>query len=265
MAETKDYAAGTFCWIELATTDTTVAKKFYTELMGWQTEDSPMPDGTTYTMLRLGNDDLGGAYTLTQEMIAMHAPPHWSCHIAVKDAAATVKKARELGGTIQRDAFDVMDLGRMAVITDVTGATFCVWQAGKHRGAAHIPMGTPGAVSWYEVMTPNVDRVATFYSKLLGWKPTPMDMGGMPYTVFMLGDQQLGGAMEMPKEMQQQKVPPHWMVYFGVGSCDATLATARKLGARVVAGPMDIPTVGRVATLVDAQGVAFSVHQPAPR
>ena len=41
MLETPKYAPGTFCWIELGTTDSEAAKKFYTELFGWTFADNP--------------------------------------------------------------------------------------------------------------------------------------------------------------------------------------------------------------------------------
>ena len=33
---------GAFSWFELMTTDVEGAKKFYTQLFGWETEDMPM-------------------------------------------------------------------------------------------------------------------------------------------------------------------------------------------------------------------------------
>ena len=40
-----EHAPGSFCWIELATTDGPGAKKFYTDLFGWEANDNPMgPD-----------------------------------------------------------------------------------------------------------------------------------------------------------------------------------------------------------------------------
>ena len=36
---------GSFCWIELGTTDQNAAKKFYGSLLGWTATDSPMGPG----------------------------------------------------------------------------------------------------------------------------------------------------------------------------------------------------------------------------
>ena len=46
-----EHAPGSFCWIELATTDGPGAKKFYTELFGWEAQDNPIGPDMVYTML----------------------------------------------------------------------------------------------------------------------------------------------------------------------------------------------------------------------
>ena len=56
-------------------------------------------------------------------------------------------------------------------------------------------------------------------------------------------------------------VPPNWMVYFAVDDVDATVAKAQSLGANVLVPGMDIPEVGRFATLTDPQGAAFSIFK----
>ena len=38
MQETPTYKPGTFCWVELGTTDNAAAKNFYTQLFGWEFE-----------------------------------------------------------------------------------------------------------------------------------------------------------------------------------------------------------------------------------
>ena len=42
MQETPKYAPGTFCWVELGTSDGEGAKRFYTELFGWDFTDNPL-------------------------------------------------------------------------------------------------------------------------------------------------------------------------------------------------------------------------------
>jgi len=52
MGKRESYEPGTFCWVDLATTDSEGAKAFYSGLFGWETDDTPAGQSGTYTMLR---------------------------------------------------------------------------------------------------------------------------------------------------------------------------------------------------------------------
>ena len=69
----------------------------------------------------------------------------------------------------------------------------------------------------------------------------------------------MGCIMEITEEMGP--IPPHWGVYFASTDVDESVRKATSLGAKVLFGPMDIPTVGRLATLQDPQGATFSVFK----
>src|SRR6516225_8952722 len=76
MANIDKHAPGSFCWIELGTTDQNAAKTFYTSLFGWTVQDFPMGPGQSYSMFNLDNRNVGGGYTLQPEMRAAGVPPH---------------------------------------------------------------------------------------------------------------------------------------------------------------------------------------------
>ena len=59
-------------------------------------------------------------------------------------------------------------------------------------------------------------------------------------------------------------IPPHWQPYVAVEDVDATTAKAKELGGSVLAEPMDVPTVGRIAVLRDPQGATFGIIKPQP-
>jgi hypothetical protein len=250
------HAPGTFCWAELLTGDTDGAKKFYAELLGWTHHDDPIPGGGVYTMLKLGDGDVGALYELMDDLKAAGVPPHWLGYVTVEDAAATAAKAKQLGGTVLKDAFDIFDIGTMAVLQDPTGAAFALWQPKTHTGYDYND-ARPGTVCWNELATNDVEKAGKFYAELLPWKRTIMDMGPVPYTMFMAGEARAAGMMEMTEEWAG--IPPHWMVYFTVDDCDAAAEKAKGLGGEVKVPPTDIPTVGRFAVIQDPQGAVFSI------
>src|SRR5256886_3481557 len=69
---------GTLCWTELATPDVPGAKSFYSDVLGWQTDDQPMGE-FTYTVVRSAGggerSGQGGGMPLPPEMAAAGAPP----------------------------------------------------------------------------------------------------------------------------------------------------------------------------------------------
>ena len=96
MQETEKYKPGTFCWVELATTDGDAAKKFYTELFGWTGNDMPVGPGMTYTILLLDGQegkDVGALFQMTPEMTAQGIPPNWLSYVSVTNADESAAKA----------------------------------------------------------------------------------------------------------------------------------------------------------------------------
>ena len=122
MPNFDQHPAGNFVWFELSTTDQSAAKQFYSSLLGWQSEDMPMGPDMIYTMFRLNGRDTAGAYIMKAEERQMGIPPNWLMYISVESADATVATIIEHGGNPMSPAFDIPNVGRMAVIQDPAGA-----------------------------------------------------------------------------------------------------------------------------------------------
>ncbi len=257
MATVTQHAPGTFCWPELATTDQESAKKFYTSLFGWTFVDNNMDVGT-YTMLKHRGADVGALYTMREDERKM-APSHWNSYVAVESADQAAAKAKQLGGKVLMEPFDVFDVGRMAILQDPTGAVFCVWQPKKHIGAGVL--NESGALCWTELMTTDTGKAGAFYTGLFPWRAEEMVMPNMKYIVFKRGDSQAGGMMAITPEMGP--MPPNWLVYFQVDDCDGCVAKAKGLGGKIAVPPTDIQNYGRFAVLHDPHGATFAVFKPA--
>ena len=255
MQETPEYAPGTFCWVELATSDQDAAKKFYTELFGWSFHDNPMGPGMVYTMLKSDDKEVGALYKMMPEVSAQGIPPHWMSYASTQNADDSAAKAQSLGGTILQAPFDVMEHGRMAVIKDPTGAVFSLWQAKQHKGAGLV--NVPGSLCWNELMTTSTIQAGDFYSGLFGWGKDVQNFGPMEYTMFTNGGRPTAGMLQITPEMGN--IPPNWLVYFAVDDCDAKVQQATELGATVMKPADDIPEIGRFAILTDPQGAAFAL------
>ncbi len=261
MADCTEHSPGTFCWVELMTTDSEAAKSFYGELMGWKHHDDQVAEDYIYTILLKGDKFAGALYQRNAQQAEMGIPPHWASYVSVTDADATLVRAKELGAMVLMEAMDVAEIGRMAIFQDPTGATLSLWQPKQGIGAQ--VKGEPGAFCWNELMTSDTDAAAAFYSNLFGWEAHSADMGGTMYTSFMAGDEPAGGMITIQKEWGE--VPPHWLVYFAVEDCDQSTEKAQGMGATVLVPPSDIAEVGRFSVVQDAQGAVCGLIRLTPK
>jgi predicted enzyme related to lactoylglutathione lyase len=153
-------------------------------------------------------------------------------------------------------AFDVMDVGRMAVIQDPQGAMFCVWQPKAHIGVRLV--GETDTFGWDELWTTDSKKAVEFYTGLFGWTAKESSPGTpMPYTEWQNGGQSIGGMLEIMPDMGP--VPPNWLPYFMVEDCNATADKAAATGGKVLMPPTDIPNVGRFSVIQDPQGATFAI------
>ncbi len=253
MGERTQYPPGQFCWADLATTDPEAAKAFYTSLFGWEVEDMPVPGGGTYSMARLEGKYVAAIAPQPPQQREAGVPAMWNNYVSVESADAHADRAQQLGATVHAPPFDVMEVGRMAVVQDPQGAFFMLWEPRQHFGAALV--NAPGALSWNELASPDLEASKAFYGELFGWTFDPLEGGPGPYFVIRNGDHGNGGI----RELQEPGVPPHWLAYFGADDTDAALAKVEELGGGKMAGPFDIPT-GRIAVVHDPQGAPFALY-----
>lgn len=252
MSSRTDYAPGTFCWTELSTSDAEGAKAFYGAVLGWEAHDMPDGHGATYTLLRLGEDDVAALYQRAEQRTL----PHWLCYVSAESADSTAARAAELGGTVVAEPFDVMQAGRMAVLQDPQEAVFAVWEPGEHIGATRV--NEPGALSWNDLQTTDLDGARAFYSELFGW--TIADTPGAEGNYLTIGNGEVtnGGVMRMPPSLADQGIPPYWQAYFAVESLEDALERVTEHGGTALTQPMDVPA-GRFAAVRDPQGASFSL------
>lgn len=126
MSEINQYTPGTFCWVEAGISDQMSAKSFYAKVFGWDTHDSPLPGGGSYTLLRKNGKDVGGLYQLNPDQKKMGIPPHWMVYFAVADCDGIVEQVKGLGGTVMAPPSDIPSVGRFAILQDPQRAAFAV-------------------------------------------------------------------------------------------------------------------------------------------
>jgi uncharacterized protein len=279
MPDRDGYIPGVPCWVDTNQPDPPSAVPFYQELFGWEFEDvAPPGSGTTYAIGRIRGGDAGAVSS-----IAAGEPPvaKWNTYVWVEDADETAARARDAGGTVLVEAFEVPAAGRTAVIVDPEGAALCIWQSKGHKGAKVV--NEHGSVNFNGLATRDPEGARAFYGAVFGWKTLELP-SGITWTLPGYGDHleeinpgvrammsQMGapdGFIDVVANLQpiaddELQTQPHWSVTFAVDDVVATAARARQLGGEVVAEPFDAPWC-RMAVIKDPQGATFIASQFVP-
>ncbi|MFG1605595.1 VOC family protein [Actinoplanes sp. NPDC049265] len=241
--------------MDLGTSDVDGAKRFYTGLFGWTAHVSG-DDYGGYTIFNLDGKAAAGAGPLFGE----GQPTAWSTYISTDDVDETAMLVEEAGGKVLVPPFDVGVQGRMAACLDPAGAPFSVWQAGTMAGAEVLDV--PGALTWSELITRDVERSAAFYGEVFGWTARDSPAVGMPYLIWERDGRMLGGLQPMVGAGWPADLAAHWMPYFAVRHCDEAADLAHELGGHIVRRPTNF-AMGRYAVIDDPEGGTFSIMESA--
>jgi uncharacterized protein len=255
MGTRSKYSPGTFSWTDLTTPDQDAAKRFYSALFAWEADDQPVGEDAVYSLMMLDGQRVAAISPQPQQQRDVGAPPLWNSYITVESADAALARASELGGQVHADAFDVFDAGRMGVVQDPQGAFFMVWEPRSVIGASLV--NAPGALSWNELHTADLDAAEDFYSQLFGWTLERFPSDDFDYRIIKTADGHSNGGMS---DTVQPGAPPHWLVYFGAESADASVARAGELGGTTLMEPMDLGPGLRIAVLSDPGGAVFALY-----
>jgi len=279
MSERDGYIPGVPCWIDTSQPDAEAALPFYSGLFGWEFEDV-MPEGTDgqYFVGRIRGGDVAAVASIPEGAPAVAM---WNTYIWVDSADETASKVRDAGGAVAMEPFDVLDAGRMAVLTDPDGAMLCAWQPKNHKGATVV--NEHGSLNFNNLATRDVDAAKAFYGAVFGWETLALP-AGVFWTLPGYGDhleQRTPGLREQMTQMgapegfidvvavlnpiasDDSATPPSWNVTFAVDDAVAAIGTARQLGGDVLAGPVEAPWT-RLAVIKDPQGATFIAAQFVP-
>ena len=255
MADLDKAAIGTVAWVDLQTPDLDKARRFYGELLGWSFIGGDDPNAANYTTAQIRGRKVAG---LAKPPAQTKSPSAWTVYFATDNADDLVRRAKDEGGTVLMPTMDVMEHGRMALLSDPTGAVFGIWQAKLHHGAEVID--EPGAMTWHEVYSHDVSKAREFYARLFGLEQKRLESTDIEYWTLHKGDKTVGGLMQMTAAMPKD-VPSHWNTYFAVADADASAKRVTSLGGKVMQPPFDTP-YGRMSAVIDPLGASFCIIQP---
>ena len=236
------------------------AEKFYSKVAGWSLAPNTM-NAQTYTLLKAGQDMVGGLMPIPEDAAKMGVRPTWMGYIAVNDVKAyadKVKAAGERRSIESRPRFPTSGPSPSPAIRAARDS-FCS-KATEMKPRSGIPQNQ--AISAGTSCTAAMIRQKSFafYSGLFGWtKGEAIPMGAMrTYQIFNTKGQQAGGMMKkMPEEPAA-----HWVYYITVDAIDAARDRVKAAGGQVIHGPMQVPGGSWIINGLDPQGAMFALVAP---
>lgn len=244
--------AGSPCWIDLATTDESAARAFYTGLFGWAYYTKPDPATDTYTIATLHGVQVAGMYRAVAGQY-----PAWIPHLAVNNARGAAGWVRKLGGQVIMAPVDIPGRGTILHVRDPSGAAVVLWETPPNWEFA---TNRPGTFNGTDLNTRDGAAADAFYERMFNFKPTQIGFGERAdYVEWRLDEPVLYRYVMGPD--YPRATPAHWLIYLRVDPAigtDALVERALVLGGGLVLAPLDTE-FGRTAVLVDPAGATFAI------
>ena len=245
------YRHGHFVWHELMATDGAAAEKFYGELFGWTFKHSDMGEMGIYRVIHNDGRELGGIF----QMPSGQGSSHWCGYVSVPDVDAAAKTAEANGGKLMMPPMDIPNAGRCGYMTDPEGATIVVFRD-KRGDMAPREMPSLGDFCWDSLATNDGERALAFYGAVVGW--TRGKFGDAPGLFFAASNGDVIADVEAPVA----GVPSHWATHVVIANLDEARAKAASLGATIIEPHVDVPSVGKMAIILDPWGAVISLFEP---
>lgn len=123
----------------------------------------------------------------------------------------------------------------------------------------NIDKHQPGTPSWFDLMTPDIEKARAFYKSVFGWDYDVSGPEAGNYSTAKVSGRKAAGMGSMPPGAP---FPSAWTVYFNVDNADTTTDAIKQNGGKVLMGPMDVFEHGRLVVATDPTGAAFGLWQP---
>ncbi|MGW0839124.1 VOC family protein [Streptomyces sp. NPDC002787] len=124
-------------------------------------------------------------------------------------------------------------------------------------------LGSPGEFCWMDLKTRDLPGTTAFFADTLGWRFAVDEDDWRRATKITAGNgHRIGGVSDLANPVYPPETPAHIAFYLAVDDVDRRTGTAVANGARLVVPPFDAGDQGRMATLADPEGAAFSLWEP---
>jgi predicted enzyme related to lactoylglutathione lyase len=223
---------------------------FYSKVFGWQTH--PMSAELTAVVAQ-------GGPTVSLRSNVPDGFPGVVPYIGVPDVEAALARVVAAGGTVERAAWIVPMVGRLARFRDLSGTIYGLTEAMAPGDIPRMPMplgSNPkppaGAICSLEMYAADGPETARFFSELFGWGA----LATMPHYMAFDPGASVGGVFQS----HTPAMPA--VAYIYATDVGATLTDIETAGGKRMGEPMRIPGMGCFGYFKDFSGTAMGLIGP---
>ncbi|MGW0392654.1 VOC family protein [Streptomyces sp. NPDC003042] len=250
---------GAPCWVSLMARDLPAAQRFYGAVAGWTFRPGRL--GEAFSVAVLDGAPVAGIGALASDLAMAVA---WTPYFAVEDADVAAGRIRERSGTVAVGPVSFPSGGRAALVADVEGAVFGIWEGAVSSGWR---VGVTPAPAWLELRTRNAFDAALFYGEVLEWATGRAGCCEVSYEEEQVVLRQAGEPVArlrggpVESAAYNPHIRPRWHVHFRVPRLEPAVEAATALGGSAVS---DIASTHaeRSVTLRDPDGALFTLTTP---
>lgn len=245
--------AGKFVWYDLFTTDIESTSRFYEELFGWTFSDIVSDKKIVKTISRNGIPIANAVYLDSKS--SKENESQWLSYVSVDDVDRTLMISKKNNGTIFKEAKDLPDRGRVAIVKDPEGALFAIvtTSEGDPPDRDFVQNHWMGSELW----TTDLNASLAFYHLLLGYEQKLVGTDPDQKYCFLVRN---GKARAGIVKIKWDHIKPNWLPYIAVKDVMLTVSKAEELGGNVLLSPDKSIRKGRVAIIADPSGAVFAVQ-----
>lgn len=118
-----------------------------------------------------------------------------------------------------------------------------------------------GSITWFDLTVPNAEEVRDFYSKVVGWKSSPVSMGEYDdFAMIAPGSEKVASGI-CYKRGTNKDLPSQWLIYITVADLDKSLEECRSNGGKVLGKIKNMGESARYCVIEDPAGAVCVLFQ----
>ncbi len=246
-APTGKDLAGKFIWYDLATTELSKQKAFYSAVFGW-TFRSIGNASDDYTLVVNGDKNVAGMFAVNPKEGAK-AGALWIGLMSTNDPKKAVDIVKQGGGAVHTPPTTLAQRGTYALLRDPEGALFGVMKS----DSGDPPDSTTdiGDFLWMDLFANQPAKLGEFYQQLAGYEISKGEVkDNVDRLILTAHGKSRAGIVPLPEDANRAG----WLPYVRVADVNETLKKVTDAGGYIMVAPDEDLLDGNLAIFSDPQG-----------